>query len=366
MALANKESLVVGGELVTALAEATDARILPGRLRALGALPADRRRAARHRGPLVLTASGGPFRGRDDLSGVTREEALAHPTWDMGGKITIDSATLMNKGLELIEAHHLFGVPYDRDRRRRPPAVDRPLAGPPQRRRHARPPRLPRHEGADLLRAAPTRSAPTCDVPHARPRRGRASSPSSRPTPRPSPACGSRARPARWAGPRRACSTPPTRSRSHAFLDGPPPVHRDRRGDRAAASRSVPAGPVGHFEDLFAADERAREHARGLIEQRSKLSSLGRDELAYVLAFAGLRGADHPARVRALHRRQGDRDAGRALLPLLPAQAGQRQTRGDRVRDRRDPARRLRQDHRHEPGRGPGAGAGRGAGGRGA
>ncbi len=61
----------------------------------------------------MLTASGGPFRGRTDLDGVTREEALAHPTWDMGGKITIDSATLMNKGLELIEAHHLFGVPYD-------------------------------------------------------------------------------------------------------------------------------------------------------------------------------------------------------------------------------------------------------------
>ena len=61
----------------------------------------------------MLTASGGPFRGRTDLDGVTREEALAHPTWDMGGKITIDSATLMNKGLELIEAHHLFGVPYE-------------------------------------------------------------------------------------------------------------------------------------------------------------------------------------------------------------------------------------------------------------
>ena len=65
---------------------------------------------------LILTASGGPFRGRAraELEGVTVEEALKHPTWAMGGKITIDSATLMNKGLELIEAHHLFGVPYDR------------------------------------------------------------------------------------------------------------------------------------------------------------------------------------------------------------------------------------------------------------
>ena len=64
---------------------------------------------------LILTASGGPFRGlrREQLENVTVEQALAHPTWDMGGKITIDSATLMNKGLELIEAHHLFGTPYE-------------------------------------------------------------------------------------------------------------------------------------------------------------------------------------------------------------------------------------------------------------
>jgi len=63
---------------------------------------------------LVITASGGPFRGRRDLEHVTVAEALKHPTWSMGGKITIDSATLMNKGLELMEAHHLFGTPYDR------------------------------------------------------------------------------------------------------------------------------------------------------------------------------------------------------------------------------------------------------------
>ncbi len=65
---------------------------------------------------LVLTASGGPFRGRsrDELEGVTVEDALAHPTWSMGPKITVDSATLANKGLELIEAHFLFGIPYDR------------------------------------------------------------------------------------------------------------------------------------------------------------------------------------------------------------------------------------------------------------
>jgi 1-deoxy-D-xylulose-5-phosphate reductoisomerase len=114
LALANKESLVVGGELVTALAEASDARIVPvdSEHSALHQLVRSEPPGVVER--LVLTASGGPFRGRSDLVGVSREEALAHPTWEMGGKITIDSATLMNKGLELIEAHHLFAVPYER------------------------------------------------------------------------------------------------------------------------------------------------------------------------------------------------------------------------------------------------------------
>jgi 1-deoxy-D-xylulose-5-phosphate reductoisomerase len=114
VALANKESLVVGGELVTALAEATDARIIPvdSEHSALFQLVGAERPG--HVERLVLTASGGPFRGRTDLSGVTPEEALAHPTWNMGGRITIDSATLINKGFELIEAHHLFGLGYER------------------------------------------------------------------------------------------------------------------------------------------------------------------------------------------------------------------------------------------------------------
>ncbi len=114
VALANKESLVLGGELVMALAEATGARLLPvdSEHSALfqlinGEAPGTVKR-------LVLTASGGPFRGREDLSGVSVADALAHPTWRMGGRITIDSATLMNKGFEAIEAHHLFGVPYER------------------------------------------------------------------------------------------------------------------------------------------------------------------------------------------------------------------------------------------------------------
>jgi len=116
LALANKESLVVGGELVTQLADATGAQIIPvdSEHSALHQLIGAERPGTVER--LVLTASGGPFRGRDaeDLGSVTVEQALAHPTWAMGGKITIDSATLMNKGLEVIEAHHLFGTPYDR------------------------------------------------------------------------------------------------------------------------------------------------------------------------------------------------------------------------------------------------------------
>src|ERR671914_277984 len=71
-------------------------------------------RWSRQLGTLGCLRSRGPFRGRADLSRVTREEALAHPTWEMGGRITIDSATLANKGFEMIEAHHLFGVPYER------------------------------------------------------------------------------------------------------------------------------------------------------------------------------------------------------------------------------------------------------------
>jgi len=115
LALANKESLVVGGELVTALAEARGARIVPvdSEHTALHQLLAGQPPGTVER--LIITASGGPFRGRgrEQLQDVTVKQALAHPTWAMGGKITIDSATLMNKGLEVMEAHHLFGTPYE-------------------------------------------------------------------------------------------------------------------------------------------------------------------------------------------------------------------------------------------------------------
>src|SRR5690606_39097367 len=113
LALANKESLIVGGDLVRERAK-------PGQL-----VPVDSEHSALAQAlrsgthgevrRLVLTASGGPFRGRsrDSLRDVTPAEALAHPTWNMGRVVTTNSATLVNKGLEVIEAHLLFGVPYE-------------------------------------------------------------------------------------------------------------------------------------------------------------------------------------------------------------------------------------------------------------
>ncbi len=114
LALANKESLIAGGELCLDAARRGGGRIEPvdsehaAIAQCLSNTPRDD--VAR----IVLTASGGPFRERVDLAGISPSEALAHPTWRMGPKITIDSATLMNKGLEIIEAHYLFGLSYER------------------------------------------------------------------------------------------------------------------------------------------------------------------------------------------------------------------------------------------------------------
>jgi 1-deoxy-D-xylulose-5-phosphate reductoisomerase len=116
LALANKESLVAGGDLARAAWAKGGGRILPVDSEHSAAFQLLEGRPPETVDSLVLTASGGPFRGRSrfDLSGVTAAEALAHPTWNMGPKITVDSATLMNKGLELIEAHFLFDLPYGR------------------------------------------------------------------------------------------------------------------------------------------------------------------------------------------------------------------------------------------------------------
>mgnify|MGYP000753503830 FL=1 len=110
LALANKESLVAGGELVMPLAK--ENQILPVDSEHSAIWQCLQGNKAADIAKLVLTASGGPFRDREDLSGVTLDEALAHPTWAMGPVVTINSATLMNKGLEIIEAHHLFNLPY--------------------------------------------------------------------------------------------------------------------------------------------------------------------------------------------------------------------------------------------------------------
>jgi 1-deoxy-D-xylulose-5-phosphate reductoisomerase len=115
LALANKESLVSGGELALAAWKRGGGRLLPVDSEHSALFQCLENRDPETVHTLVLTASGGPFRGRtrDELADVTAAEALAHPTWSMGPKITIDSATLMNKGLELIEAHFLFGLPYE-------------------------------------------------------------------------------------------------------------------------------------------------------------------------------------------------------------------------------------------------------------
>ncbi len=130
LALANKESLVVAGDLIMPLAAELDARrraegLAPAFGPAGALMPIDSEHGAiyqcllgedpREVTRLWVTASGGPFRGRtrDELSAITPAQALAHPTWNMGAKISIDSSTLMNKGLEVIEAHHLFAMPYD-------------------------------------------------------------------------------------------------------------------------------------------------------------------------------------------------------------------------------------------------------------
>ena len=116
LALANKESLVAAGDLAHAAQRRGGGWILPVDSEHSAAFQCLEGRAPEVVDSLVLTASGGPFRGRtrDELASVTPSAALAHPTWSMGPKITVDSATLMNKGLELIEAHFLFGLPYER------------------------------------------------------------------------------------------------------------------------------------------------------------------------------------------------------------------------------------------------------------
>ena len=261
LALANKESLVVGGELVTALAEATGAELIPvdSEHSALYQLIANEPPGTLER--LVLTASGGPFRGRTDLDGVTRDEALAHPTWDMGGKITIDSATLMNKGLELIEAHHLFGVPYER--------ID--VVVHPQSIVHAL---VHLNDGASLAHLGyPDMRVPISYALH-HPERADVPVPmldlvevGALTFERPDLetfACLRLAREAAEAGGTAPCVLNAANEVAvHAFLRGELPFRGIARVIESTLAE-MPARPVRHFSDLYEADSHAREVARGV------------------------------------------------------------------------------------------------------
>jgi 1-deoxy-D-xylulose-5-phosphate reductoisomerase len=261
LALANKESLVVGGELVTTLAEATGAQLIPvdSEHSALLQLLASERPGTVDR--LVLTASGGPFRGRSDLSGITPEEALAHPTWDMGGKITIDSATLMNKGLELIEAHHLFGVDYDH--------ID--VVVHPQSIVHAV---VHLNDGASLAHLGyPDMRVPIsyalhyperADVPVETLDLAAVGSLTFEPPDLDTFACLRLARGAAQAGGTAPCTLNAANEVAvHAFLRGELPF----TGIASVIEQTLeqlPAQPVRHFSDLYAADAEAREMARSV------------------------------------------------------------------------------------------------------
>jgi len=263
LALANKESLVVGGELVMALAEATGAQILPvdSEHSALFQLLAGQAPGTVDR--LVLTASGGPFRGRTDLSGITTQDALAHPTWEMGGKITVDCATLMNKGLEVIEAFHLFGVPYDR--------ID--VVVHPQSLVHSL---IQLNDSALLAHVGPTDMR--IPISYALNYPERADSPvepldlaaiGSLTFEEPDLdtfACLRLAVEAGEAGGTAPCVLNAANEVAvHAFLDDRLPF----AGISEVVERSldaIPVAPVGHFSDLYSVDTHAREIARDLAE----------------------------------------------------------------------------------------------------
>jgi 1-deoxy-D-xylulose-5-phosphate reductoisomerase len=261
LALANKESLVVGGELVTALAEATGARLIPvdSEHSALFQLLAGEPPGTVDR--VVLTASGGPFRGRTELEAVTVEEALAHPTWRMGGKITVDSATLMNKGLELIEAHHLFGVPYER--------ID--VVVHPQSIVHAL---VHLNDGASLAHLGyPDMRVPISYALH-HPERADVPVPTldlvelgeltfERPD-EATFACLRLAREAAQAGGTAPCVLNAANEVAvHAFLRGDLSFTGIARVIESTLAE-LPARPVRHFSDLYTADGEAREVARGV------------------------------------------------------------------------------------------------------
>jgi 1-deoxy-D-xylulose-5-phosphate reductoisomerase len=266
VALANKESLVIGGELVTALAEATSSRLLPvdsehsALFQLIGAEPPGTVQR------LIVTASGGPLRGRTDLDGVTPSEALAHPTWQMGGRITVDCATLMNKGFEVIEAHHLFGVPYER--------ID--VVVHPQSIVHSL---VQLNDGASLAHLGlPDMRVPISYALHYPERADTPAAPldlaaigelSFEPPDLDAFPCLRLARDAGEAGGTAPCVLNAADEIAvGAFLEGRLPF----AGISEVVERTleeIPPAAVGHFEDLFAVDAEARRRAGEMIEERA-------------------------------------------------------------------------------------------------
>ncbi len=265
LALANKESLVVGGELVMALAEATGARIIPvdSEHTALHQLIAGLPPGGVDR--MTITASGGPFRGRTraELAEVTAEQALAHPTWEMGGKITIDSATLMNKGLELMEAHHLFGLPYQR--------LD--VVVHPQSLIHGL---VTLADGAMLAHVGPPdmriaisyalHAAESVELPVEPLDLAQVGSLTFEPVDNEAFPCLRLAREAAATGGTAPCVLNAANEIAvHAFLEGELPFLGIAEVIEQTLA-ALPERPVRHFSDLYAADAEAREHARELCQ----------------------------------------------------------------------------------------------------
>ena len=241
---------MIGGELMMALAEATGARLLPVDSEHSALLPADRRRAAGHgraaRPDRLRRALPRPHRPlRRHRRGRPRPPDLGDGRADHDRLGDADE-----QGLRGDRGPPPLRRALRADRGRRPPAVDRPLADRPQRRRHAGPPRLPRHAGADLLRAALPRARRRRRA-AARPRRGRRADLRGARRRRPSPACAWRGRPARRGARRPACSTPPTRSPSPPSSKGGSPSPRSprrssgswRRCRRARSATSTTSSP---------------------------------------------------------------------------------------------------------------------------
>ncbi len=346
LALANKESLVAGGDLAVAAWKRGGGRLLPVDSEHSAAFQLLDGHAAETVDSLVLTASGGPFRGRSraELADVTAADALAHPTWSMGPKITVDSATLMNKGLELIEAHFLFDLPYDRIE-----VVVHPTSVV-----HA----LVRfRDGASLAHLGyPDMRVP---ISYALTYPERAATPIEpldlaagmilefgAPDLEAFP-CLALARAAGEAGDTAPCALNAANEVAvAAFLEGGLPFlgHRGRRRAHARAAR-LRSG---------ARPRRAgRDGRRGPPDRygaHAPAGSLGPDTPREHRRRHRRPGLPHPhPRGRALLHRARGAHAAAAVLHLLPAGAGQVEAQRHRVRDRLDPARRLREDPRDAP-----------------